>query len=483
MTNEDQKLAWRWDALAEDTRVRALGHMFVRDLAVRVGRGWAASRGSERLWQFLITPGRRLVNLAGFGKPGLSGLCKIVESQTLPEREPMVIPEMHRIPEFRRILAEERTRRVPFREGVKAEAEKREREAAARQRSEAKVAMRTLEEWGVPPDFPCGLAGLPGRVLGDLEKRGIPDLGGLIDEWERLGTPGFASLRNLGGKSQAAVATFLASLVSGDRAVASRFLPLAPDGAGLSFAAALGHVLAGLSAKDSEILRLRLVRGLTLQKCGDTIGFHKERIRQIEAAFLGRIGDSLDHFGGLRTRMVSAWLGKEAWFALVGWSGSPGHAELAAAGVEKIFRNGSEGRARLLSEKAEARTRKSRFERLESELAALPGLWFGGVPSSVFLENHVKEADRQAFLSGLRCGTRFRLDESLGLIHPAKTALRKCLEAIVALHDTPVSLSRVLGLMRETGFHPGLERCDVIARRGGWKKQNGFPDSRILWRE
>lgn len=53
-----------------------------------------------------------------------------------------------------------------------------------------------------------------------------------------------------------------------------------------------------LDPRSQEVIRLRFREGLTLQECGERIGITRERIRQLEARALRKIGDRVD-FGDL----------------------------------------------------------------------------------------------------------------------------------------------------------------------------------------
>ncbi len=78
---------------------------------------------------------------------------------------------------------------------------------------------------------------------------------------------------------------------------------------------------------------------------------------------------------------------------------------------------------------------------------------------------------------------RFHLDYTTGRVHPARTDLRRCIEAMVAEEDDPIPLTWVVELVKKTGYHPNLERADVLRRRSSWKLRDDFPDPKILWRE
>jgi hypothetical protein len=64
-----------------------------------------------------------------------------------------------------------------------------------------------------------------------------------------------------------------------------------------------------------------------------------------------------------------------------------------------------------------------------------------------------------------------------------RTDLRRCIAAMVAEEDDPIPLTWLVQLVRKTGYHPTLERGDVLRRRSSWRQSSDFPDQMILWRE
>ena len=122
------------------------------------------------------------------------------------------------------------------------------------------------------------------------------------------------------------------------------------------------------------------------------------------------------------------------------------------------------------------------MEELEEKLGGCPDLWFGGTSLEGFLEGmHADE--QEAFCELLTAGRRFRVDHATGRVHPAKADLRRCIEAMVAGEDDPVPLTWIVELVRKTGYHPTLERGDVLRRRNDWRRRGDFPDGMIRWHE
>lgn len=435
MTTNKASVAERWRILSKKAKGSSLASSKVRDLAQRAGFEWYVARGDERLVDFLDYDGESIFRLYGLGKTKVTRLCDILEALLEIDSE------------------------------IESEAEL----------PPMTLVLETLERWDVPLDFPCCLVALPIRVSHYCEENEITTLGALLGEWGRLGRAGFKATKNLGRKSVDELEAFISSLVSGDFESASRFLPMKPDGPGADFAASLTHVLLEQSPAEIEMLRLRLQAGMTLEESAESQALTRERVRQVEAKFLGQVLRRLEYFRRLNEELLKAFVESEDWFALVRWKGDPDVGLLAKAALESIFRDSPQGVARELSDEA-------RMEELEDELGACPDLWFGGTSLENFL-NGVDFDERVAFCERLTEGRRFRLDHATGHVHPARTDLRRCIEAMVAEEDDPVPLTWVVELIRKTGYHPTLERIDALRRRSSWRQRDGFPDHMILWRE
>jgi hypothetical protein len=384
---------------------------------------------------FLDHDGKRIFRLHGFGKKKITRLCDILE--TLQQGGSEVKQEECNPP--------------------------------------MALARATLDRWNISADFPCRLIALPIRISHYCEENEITTLDALLGEWERLGHSGFKAKKNLGRKSVNELESFISGLVSGNSELASRFLPLDPNGSGADLAASLAHVLLDQSPAEMEMLKLRLLDRLTLEESAASHELTRERVRQVEMKFLTRILLRLEYFRGLNEKLLKGWVEMEDWFALVGWNGDPDHGALAKAALESIFRDSPQGVARELSY-------ETRMEKLEDDLESCPDLWFGGTSLEYFL-NGVDLDERAAFCEQLTVSRRFRLDHATGRVHPAKTDLRRCIEAMVAEENDPVPLTWIVELVRKTGFHPKFDRIDALRRRSTWRKRDDFPDHMILWRE
>jgi Sigma-70, region 4 len=435
------QIAQRWELLSRKAKGTVLVSSKVRDLAKQAGFEWYLSRGDERLGEFLDFDGEGIFRLYSFGTTKITRLCDILETLLSNETEIEFDAEVVADTDFPPMTK----------------------------------ARETMEKWNIPVNLPSSLIALPIRVRHYCDENEIATLDALIGEWERLGHSGFIAKKNLGRKSVDELETFIESLVSGDFKLASRFLPLELDGSGVDFEASLTHVLLELSSIELEMLKLRLQDGKTLEESAETFDLTRERVRQVEAKFLAHVSERLYHFRSLHEDMLRAWIDLEDWFALVRWHGDPDHGLLAKAALQSIFQESPQGVARELMGEA-------RMEELEEKLGACPDLWFGGTSLEGFLEG-MNTDEQEAFCELLTAGRRFRVDHATGRVHPARTDLRRCIEAMVAEEDDPIPLTWIVELVRKTGYHPTLERGDVLRRRRSWLQREDFPDQMILWKE
>ena len=165
----------------------------------------------------------------------------------------------------------------------------------------------------------------------------------------------------------------------------------------------------------------------------------------------------------------------EDWFTLVEWHHSSDGERLAKAALDAIFKDSAQGVAKDLA-------LESRLEGIEETLWSAQDLWFGGVILEDFLKS-LQQEERDAFCVRLMETNSFRFDQSSGRVHPGRTDLRRCTEAMLIGEEDPLPLTWILELIRKTGFHPNLERYDLLRRRSMWRTQYDFPDEMILWRE
>ena len=433
-------LAKRWDKISARALHRDWRDIGIRTLASRSGLEWYSARGDEPLANFLGFDGGALLARRSLGFRKIGRLCEIVERAL--DAEPGEDPSDY---------TSELARLDPY---------------------EALVA------WGVPPTYPCSLTRLPVRLANFCDRRGLASIGELLNEWETLGFEGFKAQQNLGSKSVRQMERFVESLRLKDFETASSFLPIDPSCNGLSLGSALKLIAADPSASERSLLERRLVQGMTLETSAEESGLTRERVRQVEAKFLGEVSEVLEYFMEGSTRLLDAWIdnGNGNWFQQLQLLELKENEGFIAAALEAVFRDTPQAVARTLGE-------ESRFENWQEELLSQPELWFGGVRLSEFLADHVPADEQPGFCEHVSSSPVLRLDQLDGRVHPARTGLRHTVEALVAMEDDPIPLTWLMALLARTGYHTSLSARELARQRRAWVRNYGFPEKMILWDE
>lgn len=156
---------------------------------------------------------------------------------------------------------------------------------------------QTLEEWRVPLDLPCRFMNLPERIQHKCrEEWKVRDLGDLLDFLDTAGFSFLAKCRNLGTKSVAELEQFVVALKHKNPAAASKVLPLADCGNGLSLGKALRGHLHRLIPTHRRILELSLGEGISQKACAANVGLTPEFVGMVRRDFLGYADDWLRWF-------------------------------------------------------------------------------------------------------------------------------------------------------------------------------------------
>ncbi len=430
-----ERLAERWDTVAERAKRAGCGRTGVVTLATRLGLEWYRARGDEPLGFFLERDGKALLELHGFGRRKMGRLCEIVETAVDD-------------------LGED------FAEVVTVPADP----------------LEALATWEIPDDFPCRLIILPFRVIGYCARQGLDGLRHLLEEWERLGFDGFEGQKNLGVRSVRRLEAMVNAFRDLDHKTASLFLPLDPSGRGLSLGQALRLVAMDPNPSERSLLKRRLVERMTLEESAEEDGLTRERVRQVEAKFLKELSERLDYFSSDYAKLLAAWVAGGEWFEPLRYSEQREDDVFLAAALEAVFRDTPQAVARALGEDA-------RLEGWHEELINHPDLWFGGVLFSEFLATRVPTQDLQLFCEHVAESPLLRLDQGDGRIYPMRKGLRRTIEAMVAMEDDPIPLTWLVDLLIRSGHHPSATRERLLRHRPVWQRRPSFPYDKILWSE
>lgn len=380
-------LAKRWDNITARARQRNWNDVSIRKLACQSGLEWYRARGDELLANFLGCDGCALMESYSLGIGKIGRLCEIVERAL--DAPPGVDLSDHP-------------------------------SAVA-----AFDPHETLVAWGIPQAYPCRLTRLPVRLANFCDKRSLVGIGELLDEWEKLGFEGFKAQPNLGSKSVRQMERFVQSLRLQDFETASLFLPIAPSCHGLSLGSALTLIAAEPSPSERSLLDRRLVQRMTLETSAEESGLTRERVRQVEAKFLGEVSEVLEYFNENCARLLDAWIGNGNWSQELQLLELKMNEGFIASALDAVFRDTPQAVARTLGE-------ESRLENWQEELLSHPELWFGGVSLFGFLADHVPADEQAGFCDHVSGSSVLRLDQLDGRVYPARTGLRYTVEALLA---------------------------------------------------
>jgi len=438
-----QELGERWEVLR--SKGRALGwhaekspHM--SSLAAQSGLKWYESRDHDRVSDFMVYDARGLfTGLYGFGRIKCQHLVEVLEAASAA----MVLPTASKADEshiFTLTCAE------------------------------------VLDLWGVPAEYPLHLLPLGTRLMNFCEAQGITRLPGLLEAWSTLGRAGLLTHENIGKRTVDELQAFAAAVVSADAPAVRRWLPLNDAETGLCLRRLLALSFGMLPANVVTILTRRLVDQLTLEEVGVEHRMTRERVRQIEAAYLRDLGEILAFFAQERAVMLSAWTGGQEWQTPV-LPQTPAEAEtLILAGIETLFAESGEGMARRLADEEAA---QSWMEALLNHA----DLHLGGVELQAFLDETVPSDKQPEFLMQLAVARGVVVDHEKGLVKPSSPCVRDTVCAFLRQEELPIPLT---WLALRVQAIEGCEEGDadfILRNRYRWS-QLGFLDlGKVIWHE
>ncbi len=432
-----------WDALRALALSRQWPHlrlMTVMECATLCGLAWYEKRASDKVADFLKIPGFHLISYPHFGETKTQKLIEIVRralEQGAGDNSPAYGDEIEEQP--------------PLRDGLV-----------------------TLE---IPDAFPVELVGLPVRILHYCEDNHVPTLGDLLEVWESMGQSYFLSLPNLGKRSVGELHALIHAVRLGNATALSAWLPMSPNGKGLSLTVGLTRLIQGLTARHREMLEKRLVHGLTLEDSATEFGVTRERVRQIEAILLQETEALLDFFPADRERMLALWMANMPWLVLSDGVIPNSEHELAQAAIGGCFKERPESTAKELEQEAQ-------IEVWRALLKEHPDLLVEGVDLEDFMMKYVPDQHRESLCLALDGRGRIRLDHSTGRVVHTGPRLREVVKAILAKEDDPIPLTWLHQLVIQTPTHSHIQREQIWRYRIQWKSDDPtFPREKVLWHQ
>lgn len=339
----------------------------------------------------------------------------------------------------------------------------------------AGTAQDGLVKLEIPPDLPLGLVRLPVRIQHYCEEHHLYCLGEFLEAWESLGEGYFFRLPNLGRKSVGHVRAFWTAVCEADGKALAAWLPMNPNGKGLSLSAGLRDTVSDLPKHHRALLENRLVHEQTLEEAAADFGVTRERTRQVEAVLLRKIAQLLDWFPSVQDAMLGKWLRGEPCLEVLGHELLEPDRVLIEAAIRRLFNERPEATARDLDLEV-------RMESWHEKLKQHPDLLVEGVDLEEFMSREVPPEHREEFCLSLDGRGRIRLDHATGRLVHTGPRLREVVKAILAREDDPIPLTWLHELVRQTPTHPQVEREQIYRYRSQWKSDDpDFPRDKVLW--
>lgn len=406
-------------------------NMTVKECAQLCSTSWYETRSMDYVAEFLLLDGRALLKLHGFGRIKVKRFLDII-SQCLD----LIQDDLPPIPTMRERLA----------------------------------------EWGVPANLPCTLVCLPTRYRNYCHSEQLHTIGDVIDNWQNIGYEGLRAQPNLGRRSVDEINSFCNAIAAGDRSSVAQWLPLDPDGFGLSLWIGLLRVVRELDTNHREILEKRIVYHHTLEESAADYGVTRERVRQVESAFIRRIANLLEWFPIEKDSILTEWMEGADWNEPLNTIQDVADRNFLSAALEFYFNQTPQGIARALNQ-------EEMLGVWHSMLSSHSDLLVEGVDLNAFLQEHVPEQMRSSLIDCLTVGKgRIRLDHTSGRVIHSYPKLLKVVNAILAREDDPIPLTWLVELVRQSPSHPDTTREQIIRYRAQWKCDDvSFRWDKILW--
>ena len=269
--------------------------------------------------------------------------------------------------------------------------------------------LRVFEEIGIPTDFPLSLGNLSNRVRRLLHREHVDTVGQLIQWFSCEGQLDGHHVRGMGRRSREELQVLRVAFLTRKREVLGRFLPLTPNGHGVSFASAIAQLFTRLSTRDLEFLLRRHRYRQTIARASDGVCGPRGRAGPIERCFLRSLRLALEWFCDEKQLLWNAW---EEGIPLVEHFGDALNYEqkqVAASAVTRLFCKSTEG-------KAIQGYRRQQFRAWLDELRTCPDFYSTGVRVGLFLRAKGAEQRQTSFFAFLAKKAHVEVQEEAGLV-------------------------------------------------------------------
>lgn len=212
-----------------------------------------------------------------------------------------------------------------------------------RPEANAERALASLEALQIPFGFPIEFVRLPVRIHNWCDQNNWETLGEFVRNASAMSFEELTHVGNIGRKSANQVVELLRTLTTHEYATIRKFLPIPPEGTALSVAEALHDLIATLNPRDLRLLEIRLIEEATLEATARIVGRTRERVRQVQDRFLGKLDRLLAGFSEDRIRLWQAWELAGDLVPSLTEKGITQSSSLLAAGVSTVFQESTEG--------------------------------------------------------------------------------------------------------------------------------------------
>ena len=429
------KFAPRWEKL----RLKApqLGWLremspFVYQLAEAANLRWYQTRNSDRVASFISLELGKLARVRAFGRTKIQCLIEILEAASSGVDAPTIF------------------------------------------QSPPRDCFDVLRLWEIPDDYPLNLLPLPSRLMTFCETEQILSLPALLDIWAKLGADGLLKRRNIGKQTVIELHALVEAISNADSMEVRRWLPLHDSGKGLCLDRALEIASARHSESKRSLVARRLVYGLTLEEAGLALGMTRERVRQVEVAYMRDVEDTLNWFEPEKETMLEAWAAGQEWKTLVKLQTDTDSEALILAAIETCFKETPQGIVRGMD-------MEDRIHGWINEITDHPDLHLGGVDLQKFLDARVPLAGQESVILALSRSQKVVIDNACGLVKPAVPRVCETVRAILSREVEPLPLTQLALLVQ---FIEGCEQGDALfihRNRYRWSQSGHLDLKKVIW--
>lgn len=436
--SEDEKRA-TWTRLRKYYEPRLGQGVTVQSLAC--DQPWVASRSTDRIDDFISLSWDELLETKGLGKKKCDLLLKIFydamscHPQGLTEKDP--------------VTSESSVSQNP-------------------------TLLSKLTELAIPVTFPIALCRFSVRVKELCNDLNLATIGDLILFVERTGIDALLEHENIGARSVQEILDFRDSIALKNRDSLADVLPYDVQTDRFSFLGAARSLLKSLTEQTRTVVTERLLRGSTLQAVGDTLDVSRERVRQLESAFLDDLRQYLEWFEEDRIELFGKLEFDQSIIEAFAELHSADDAAICAAGVERLFHLSDEGRQ--LEQDQEAL-----FESWIIELDKTVPFHLGHIKLTAFVIEMGNEPLAKDFVAYGKRNRAFNFDAETDIIAPSSITPKGVVGALLWQAQRDMEVAEILSALSEVKEFSHFGQHQLRRSYDTWKRDPDFSPYRIIF--